>query len=64
MRGFPRTRFVVRPGKKVSLADDFDPADTGGLDDKSQAKALLTRGIERLAQQIENTSERTLTYRH
>ncbi|MGA8892334.1 MAG: polyphosphate kinase 2 family protein [Anaeromyxobacteraceae bacterium] len=43
--------FRVTRGKKFRLKD-HDPGDTGGLDsaDKPEAKAILTQGVERLAE--------------
>lgn len=43
-------RYVVRPGTKVSLAKDFDPADDPLGLDKTSARELLRKGIERLAE--------------
>jgi PPK2 family polyphosphate:nucleotide phosphotransferase len=42
--------FRVNPGSKVSVARDFDPAFTAGVHRKKLAKAMLARGIERLAE--------------
>src|SRR6476646_8963846 len=39
----------VKPGSKVVLARDFDPAFDAGLD-KKEARALLTAGVELLAE--------------
>ncbi len=43
--------FVVRPGSKVRLPDDFDPESTGGYsrDDAGGAQQLLQQGIALLA---------------
>ena len=40
----------VKPGSKVSLAKDFDPAFKRGLASKKQGKELLARGIDLLAE--------------
>ena len=42
--------FRVKPGSKVSLGKDFDPAFKSGLGSKKEAKDLLARGIELLAE--------------
>ena len=42
--------FRVEPGSKVSLGKDFDPAFKSGVGSKKQAKDLLARGIELLAE--------------
>ena len=43
-------RYVVRPGTKVSLAKDFDPADDPLGLDKTSARDLLRKGTQRLAE--------------
>ena len=42
--------FRVKPGSKVSLAKDFDPAFKRGPSSKKQGRELLARGIELLAE--------------
>jgi PPK2 family polyphosphate:nucleotide phosphotransferase len=42
--------FRVKPGSKVSLAKDFDPAFKSGPASKKQGRELLARGIELLAE--------------
>jgi PPK2 family polyphosphate:nucleotide phosphotransferase len=42
--------FRVKPGSKVSLAKDFDPAFKRGPSSKKQGRQLLARGIELLAE--------------
>jgi PPK2 family polyphosphate:nucleotide phosphotransferase len=39
--------FRVKPGKKFKLKDR-DPADTGGMESKKEAKARLEKGVKRL----------------
>lgn len=41
--------FVVTPGSKVTLPDDFDPAFKGGVEKKKDGVALLAEGIELLS---------------
>lgn len=40
--------FIVKPGKKIRLAD-FDPASTGEFTDKETAQAAMRKDIEQLA---------------
>jgi len=40
----------VPPGKKISLAKDYDPADTGRLVEKKDAADLLAQGVSRMAE--------------
>ena len=42
--------FRVKPGAKVVLATDFDPAFKAGVDKKKQGVELLQRGVEQLAE--------------
>lgn len=42
--------FRVTPGRKVKLADDFDPAFKGGLSDKEQGVELLEEGVKLLSE--------------
>ncbi|MDX2225999.1 MAG: polyphosphate kinase 2 family protein [Verrucomicrobiae bacterium] len=42
--------FVVKPGKKVSLAKDFDPGYVDGVRDKEHAKTKLVEGVELLSE--------------
>src|SRR5512133_1258203 len=42
--------FRVKPGSKVSLAKDFDPAFKRGPSSKKHGRELLARGIELLAE--------------
>ena len=42
--------FRVKPGAKVILARDFDPAFKAGVDKKKQGVELLQRGVEQLAE--------------
>jgi PPK2 family polyphosphate:nucleotide phosphotransferase len=42
--------FRVKPGSKVSLAKDFDPAFRSGPGSKKEGRELLARGIELLAE--------------
>jgi PPK2 family polyphosphate:nucleotide phosphotransferase len=42
--------FRVKPGSKVVLAKDFDPAFKGGIEKKKQGVALLTEGIDLLCE--------------
>jgi PPK2 family polyphosphate:nucleotide phosphotransferase len=42
--------FVVDPGRRVLLAEDFDPAAKHGLVDKQDGAELLTMGVELLAE--------------
>jgi PPK2 family polyphosphate:nucleotide phosphotransferase len=41
--------FRVTPGRKVRLAEDFDPAFRGGIAKKKQGKALLEEGVRLLS---------------
>ncbi len=41
---------IVPPGKKRNLLKDYDPAATGGLIQKKDAKALLAEGVLRMAE--------------
>lgn len=43
-------RLIVRPGKKISLKKDFDPAWTADSLNKQSAATLLADGIEKLAE--------------
>ena len=38
----------VAPGRQVKLKRDFDPADTGGLDSKTEATGRLVEGVDLL----------------
>ncbi len=40
----------VPPGKKISLAKDHDPGNTGGLVQKKEAADLLAQGVSRMAE--------------
>ena len=40
----------VPPGKKISLAKDHDPGNTGGLIQKKEATDLLAEGVARMAE--------------
>lgn len=42
-------RYRVKPGKRVKLERDFDPAATSGFADKEEATEFLSKGIELLA---------------
>jgi PPK2 family polyphosphate:nucleotide phosphotransferase len=42
--------FQVKPGSKVRLAKDFDPAFKGGVTNKGDGKELLRGGLEALAE--------------
>jgi PPK2 family polyphosphate:nucleotide phosphotransferase len=42
--------FRVKPGSKVTLSRDFDPAFDGGLRHKQEGEALLAEGVELLAE--------------
>jgi PPK2 family polyphosphate:nucleotide phosphotransferase len=42
--------FRVRPGSKVDLAEDFDPASQAGVERKRDGKQLLSEGIELLSE--------------
>jgi PPK2 family polyphosphate:nucleotide phosphotransferase len=42
--------FLVRPGRKVNLSKDFDPAFKGGLKNKKAASALLQEGVRVLSE--------------
>jgi PPK2 family polyphosphate:nucleotide phosphotransferase len=42
--------FRVKPGSKVSLATDFDPSSKAGIPSKKKGVALLSTGIEWLAE--------------
>ena len=42
--------FQVKPGSKVRLATDFDPAFKGGVTNKEDGKELLRGGLEALAE--------------
>src|SRR5689334_23734542 len=42
--------FRVRPGSKVDLATDFDPAFEAGVEHKRDGKRLLAEGIELLSE--------------
>jgi PPK2 family polyphosphate:nucleotide phosphotransferase len=42
--------FLVRPGRKVRLPGDFDPAFKGGIAKKKEGVALLEEGIELLSE--------------
>ena len=43
-------RLVVPPGKKISLAKDYDPGFTGDIVKKEAATSLLQKGVRRLAE--------------
>jgi PPK2 family polyphosphate:nucleotide phosphotransferase len=43
-------RLIVKPGRKISLKNDFDPSWTADSLDKKSAGQLLTDGIEKLAE--------------
>ena len=49
MPGFIKP-FQVKPGSKVRLPNDFDPAHGVGEAKASEAKALLAQGVELLAE--------------
>jgi PPK2 family polyphosphate:nucleotide phosphotransferase len=42
--------FRLKPGARVNLPKDFDPAFEGGLKGKSEAEELLAQGVELLAE--------------
>jgi PPK2 family polyphosphate:nucleotide phosphotransferase len=42
---------IVPPGKKINLKKDYDPAFTGDLVKKKEAKEMLAEGIQQLAEQ-------------
>jgi PPK2 family polyphosphate:nucleotide phosphotransferase len=42
--------FRVTPGRRVNLAEDFDPAFRGGIETKKKGRALLTEGVQLLAE--------------
>jgi PPK2 family polyphosphate:nucleotide phosphotransferase len=53
--------FRVKPGSKVSLAKDFDPAFKGGITRKKEGVALLAEGVRLLAEyQSRLAAENTL----
>jgi PPK2 family polyphosphate:nucleotide phosphotransferase len=41
---------LVKPGQRVSLRDQFDPAFTGGFNEKSNALERVSRNVERMAE--------------
>ena len=41
---------LVKPGQRVSLRDQFDPAFTGGFNEKSDALERVSRNVERMAE--------------
>ena len=41
--------FRVKPGSKVTLAEDFDPAFKGGVKKKKDGVALLAEGVRLLS---------------
>ena len=43
-------RLIVRPGAKISLAGDFDPADKADFVTKEKADLLLQEGIDELVE--------------
>ena len=43
-------RLIVPPGKKISLAKDYDPGFTGDIVKKEAAMSLLQKGVRRLAE--------------
>ena len=43
-------RLIVPPGKKISLAKDYDPGFTGDIVKKEAAASLLQKGVRRLAE--------------
>jgi PPK2 family polyphosphate:nucleotide phosphotransferase len=43
-------RLIVPPGKKISLAKDYDPRFTGRIVEKKEATGLLQRGVKLLAE--------------
>ena len=47
--GFDLKHLLVEPGKKISLAKDFDPKYTGVFKAKEEALAELKLNVERLA---------------
>lgn len=46
---FKYRNIMVPPGRKISLADDYDPAFTGGSDDKQEALRRVAENVERLS---------------
>lgn len=42
--------FIVRPGAKISLQKDYDPAYKDGYQDKAEAEIKLQADVERLAE--------------
>jgi PPK2 family polyphosphate:nucleotide phosphotransferase len=48
--GFDLDRLLIRPGKKVSVKRDFDPAYTGSFQSKEEAQQELIVNVERLSQ--------------
>ena len=42
--------FRVKPGTKVTLANDFDPAFKAGIKKKKEGRELLTEGVQLLAE--------------
>jgi PPK2 family polyphosphate:nucleotide phosphotransferase len=43
-------RLIVPPGRKISLAKDYDPRFTGRIVEKKEATGLLQRGVKLLAE--------------
>ncbi len=46
---FKLGKILVPPGKRISLAKDYDPAFTGGSDDKKDALRRVADNVDRLA---------------
>jgi len=46
---FKLSKIIVPPGKRISLAKDYDPGFTGGSDEKKEALRHVADNVERLA---------------
>ncbi len=47
---FKLGKIMVAPGRRISLAKDYDPAFTGGSDEKKEALRRVADNVERLAE--------------
>jgi PPK2 family polyphosphate:nucleotide phosphotransferase len=49
--GFSLERLIAKPGKKISLAKDFDPAYSGDFETKDEAEGGLQQNVEELSEE-------------
>src|SRR5215510_12202285 len=47
MANFDKTRFLVKPGKKIRLSE-FDPADTSLMPDKDEVEVEIQKDLEEM----------------